>query len=181
MRTTIILATLAIFMASCQQAQAPTGTAIRNVTVIDAINGVRENRTVVFDGDAITGVHSADAELSVAESIDGSGKYLLPGLWDFHVHLTFDDRFGDTMPGLFLSYGVTSVRDTGGQLSKVLPVVEKMRAADAVSPRVYFAGNWLAQCNAGRSQGDRCRSEKSGRQLHQDLRNGYTDCFRGNG
>ena len=140
-RTYLII--LLALLAGCQSEPAPSGTAITNVTVIDAINGVRENQTVVFDGDEITNIQSADAELTATETIDGSGKYLIPGLWDFHVHLTYDDRFGDTMPGLFLSYGVTSVRDTGGQLSKVLPTVEKMRATDAVSPRVFFAGPLL--------------------------------------
>ena len=89
---------------------------------IDAISGVRDNQTVIFDGDEITGIQSTDVELTVAESIDGTGKYLIPGLWDFHVHLTYDDRFTDAMPALFLSYGITSVRDTGGLLHKVLPV-----------------------------------------------------------
>ncbi len=120
-----------------------TATAIINVTVIDAVNGVRENQTVVFDGDEIITVESSDPDLSVAEVIDGSGKFLIPGLWDFHVHLTYDDRFTETMPALFLSYGITSVRDTGGLLHKVLPVVEKMRAPDAVAPRVFFAGPLL--------------------------------------
>ena len=143
MKYRILTSALAIILTSCQPAPPPTGTAITNVTVIDAVNGVRENQTVVFDGDEITGIQAAGAEVSVAETIDGSGKYLIPGLWDFHVHLTFDDRFGDSMPGLFLSYGITSVRDTGGQLSKVLPVVENMRAEGAVSPRVFYAGPLL--------------------------------------
>ncbi len=137
------LACLVFFLVSCQSEPAPSGTAITNVTVIDAVNGVRENQTVIFDGDDITAIQLADAALSVSETVDGSGKYLIPGLWDFHVHLTFDDRFGDSMPGLFLSYGITSVRDTGGQLSKVLPVVEKMRAESAISPRVFYAGPLL--------------------------------------
>ena len=121
----------------------PSGTAITNVTVIDAINGIRENQTVVFDGDEITAVRSSGAALSVAETIDGTGKFLIPGLWDFHVHLTYDDRFTESMPALFLSYGITSVRDTGGLMHKVLPVVEKMRVPDAVAPRVFFAGPLL--------------------------------------
>jgi imidazolonepropionase-like amidohydrolase len=129
-------------LAGCSQPPA-TGTAITNVTVIDAVNGVRENQTVVFDGDAITAVQPAAADFAAATTIDGSGKYLIPGLWDFHVHLTYDDRFTDSMPVLFLSYGVTSVRDTGGLLQKVLPVVEKMRAPDAIAPRVFFAGPLL--------------------------------------
>jgi len=120
-----------------------TATAITNVTIIDAVNGIRENQTVVFDGDEITAVGSSGPELSVAETVDGSGKFLIPGLWDFHVHLTYDKRFTHSMPALFLSYGITSVRDTGGLMHKMLPVVEKMRAPDAVAPRVFFAGPLL--------------------------------------
>jgi cytosine/adenosine deaminase-related metal-dependent hydrolase len=138
---------LLVFMtllAACAEPESTaTAIAITNVTVIDAVNGVRENQTVVFDGDEIITVGSSDLELSVAEVIDGSGKFLIPGLWDFHVHLTYDDRLTESMPALFLSYGITSVRDTGGLLHKVLPVVETMRAPDAVAPRVFFAGPLL--------------------------------------
>ncbi len=121
----------------------PEGTAITNVTVIDAVNGVRENRTVTFVGDRITGVHGPDVEVSVAETIDGSGKYLIPGLWDFHVHLSYDDRFTAAMPTLFLSWGITSVRDTGGLMHKMRPIIESMRADGAIAPRVFFAGPLL--------------------------------------
>ena len=130
-------------IASCQPASQPTGTAITNVTVIDAVNGIRTNHTVVYDGDEIVSVGPGGTPVDVAETIDGSGKYLIPGLWDFHVHLSYDERFTDDMPALFLSYGVTSVRDTGGLMHKILPIVEKMRAADAVAPRVWFAGPLL--------------------------------------
>ncbi len=120
-----------------------TGTAITNVTVIDAVAGVRENQTVVFDGDEIIAVQPASADLNAANIIDGSGQYLIPGLWDFHVHLTYDDRLTEVMPELFLSYGITSVRDTGGLMHEILPVVESMRADGAVAPRVFFAGPLL--------------------------------------
>ena len=136
------LALLATALAACG-GPAPVGTAITNVTVIDAANGVREHRTVVFDGDRITAVLDADAAAAVEETIDGGGGYLIPGLWDMHVHLTYDDRFTADMPRLFLSWGITSVRDTGGLMHKMLPVVEAMRAADALAPRVFFAGPLL--------------------------------------
>lgn len=123
---------------------APQGSvAITNVTVIDSINGVRENQTVVFTGDEITAVQAAGADVNVATSIDGTGKYLIPGLWDFHVHLTYDPRLTAAMPELFLSYGITSVRDTGGLLENVLPAVAAMRADDAIAPRVFYAGPLL--------------------------------------
>lgn len=137
----IIGSLILLILAACQPA--PSGTAITNVTVIDAVNGVREHWTVVFDGDEITAVQDADAELNVVDTIDGTGKFLIPGLWDFHVHLSYDDNFTDAMPALFLSYGITSVRDTGGLMHKMLPIVEEMRAPDAVAPRVYFAGPLL--------------------------------------
>lgn len=133
---------IVITVAACS-GPAPTGIAISNVTVIDAMNGVRDNRTVVWDGDEIKGVYAPDVEISVAQTLDGTGKFLIPGLWDFHVHLSYDDRFTATMPSAFLSWGVTSVRDTGGLMHKVLPIVEAMREQGAVAPRVFFAGPLL--------------------------------------
>lgn len=124
--------------------QAQSGSvAISNVTVIDGLHGVRENQTVLFVDDEITAVQDASTAFAAAEIIDGSGKYLIPGLWDFHVHLTYDSRLTAAMPELFLSYGITSVRDTGGLLENVLPVVAAMRAEGALAPRVFFAGPLL--------------------------------------
>ncbi len=68
---------------------------------------------------------------------------MIPGLWDFHVHLTYDDSLTDVMPALFLSYGITSVRDTGGLMHKMLPVVEELRSDGAIAPRVFFSGPLL--------------------------------------
>lgn len=128
-------------IAACQPR--PTGTAITNVTVIDAVNGVRQNQSIIFDGDRITTVASSGTKPAADRTIDGTGKFLIPGLWDFHVHLTFDDRFTDSMPALFLAYGITSVRDTGGLMHKMRPLVAKMRREDSVAPRVFFAGPLL--------------------------------------
>ena len=140
MRKTLLLI-FVLGLAGCEPE--PAGTAITNVTVIDAVNGVRENQTVLFDGDEITAIHSASIDTSAARSIDGEGKYLIPGLWDFHVHLTYDDRFTESMPAIFLYYGITSIRDTGGLMRKMLPVVEKLRANNAIAPRLFFAGPLL--------------------------------------
>ena len=143
-RYRLIPCLLALNLAACgTDAPAPTGTAITNVTVIDAVNGVRAAQTVVFDGDEILSVQPAAEPVSAAETIDGSGQYLIPGLWDMHVHLTYDDAFTADMPALFLAHGVTSVRDTGGLMHKIQPVVDAMRAADAVAPRVYYSGPLL--------------------------------------
>ena len=144
----IVTCLLLTLLVACSQDEPSStaitsGTAITNVTVVDAINGVRENQTVVFDGDEIVYVGGDAGAPRAVGTIEGKGKYLIPGLWDMHVHLTYDDRFTPTMPAEFLHYGVTSVRDTGGLLRKLLPVVDDMRSADTLAPRVYFSGPLL--------------------------------------
>lgn len=122
-----------------------SGIAISNVTVIDAVSGERPGQTVLVDGDRIVAVGASNSIFfsGADEVIDGSGKFLIPGLWDMHVHLTFDERFTATMPEMFIRYGITSVRDTGGLMEKLAPVVERMRAQGAVAPRVFFSGPLL--------------------------------------
>ena len=121
-----------------------SGILITNVSVIDAVSGERSGQTVLIDGGRIIDMGPATTYVrQAAETIDGTGKFLIPGLWDMHVHLTFDDRFTLTMPETFIRYGVTSVRDTGGLMAKMAPVVERMRAEGAIAPRVFFSGPLL--------------------------------------
>ena len=139
----VLASALAYAVSSCAPSEPAADLSIENVTVIDAVNGVREAQTVVVRDGRITSVQPAGEPVRAAEVVDGRGQYLIPGLWDFHVHLTYDPRFTESMPGLFLHHGVTSIRDTGGPLELVLPAVEAMRAEGATAPRVFFAGPLL--------------------------------------
>lgn len=143
-----LLAIVPVLLAAGACAPAPEGPqssiAISNVTVIDAVSGERPGQTVLIEGDRIMAVGSSNSILfSAAEHIDGTGKFLIPGLWDMHVHLTFDERFTPIMPEMFIRWGITSVRDTGGLMDKLTPVVERMRAEGAIAPRVFFSGPLL--------------------------------------
>jgi imidazolonepropionase-like amidohydrolase len=87
----------------------PGALAITGVTVIDA-TGVpaRPGMTVVVTGDRITAVGKS-GEVRVPEGargVDGEGKYLIPGLWDMHVHTAASSYLA-----LYLANGVTGVRD----------------------------------------------------------------------
>jgi len=137
-----------LFLVSCNPTDSlsddlNSSIAIEHVTIIDAKNGLQEDMTVVFEADEIRHVSSSISAPKASKTIDGTGKFLIPGLWDMHVHLTYDDRFTELMPATFLSYGITSVRDTGGLLRKIIPVVEEMRKPGAIAPRVYFSGPLL--------------------------------------
>ncbi len=139
----LILFVIVSALVSCSPAEPPADLAIQNVTVIDAVNGVCEARTVLIKDGRISAVQDAHEVVLATTVVDGSGQYLIPGLWDFHVHLTFDARFTEVMPALFLNHGISSIRDTGGPLKLVLPAVEAIRAKDAIAPRVFFAGPLL--------------------------------------
>lgn len=134
---------LILALVGCTPDAPPPDLAIVDVTVIDAAGGRQGNRTVVVDSGRIVQVLAAGERVEAAQVVDGRGRYLIPGLWDFHVHLTYDERFTEAMPGMFLSWGITSIRDTGGVLEKLLPVVAPLKAEGVVAPRVFFAGPLL--------------------------------------
>ncbi len=131
------------FLAACGGAVPAADLAIENVTVIDAVNGTREAQTVLVENGLISAVMPAGEAVDAIETVDGSGQYLIPGLWDFHVHLTYDERFTDAMAGLFLNHGITSIRDTGGPLDPVLAAVAPLKVEGATAPRVFYAGPLL--------------------------------------
>lgn len=135
----------ALLIGCAQDSPEPVDLALTHVTVIDAVNPVRRNQTVLIDDGRIIDIIDSDTapETPATEQIDASGRYLIPGLWDFHVHFTFDKRFTDAMAGLFLYHGITNVRDTGGLLEDLLPVVDTLRSAGSNAPNIWYSGPLL--------------------------------------
>lgn len=137
---------------------APTGSAqpkpgstivITHATVINpGTSSVRKDQAVVISGDHIVSVSDAAAFHAPgnARVIDATGQYLIPGLWDMHVHSAFGDWFPggrDIILPLFVANGVTGVRDMGGDI----PVLAKWRSQIAqgqiVGPTMVFSGPML--------------------------------------
>ena len=134
-----------LLLGCSEDAPKPIDLVINNVTLVDAVNPIRNNQTVLIDQGRIVDIVNSDStkEVVALEQVDGNGRYLIPGLWDFHVHFTFDKRFTEAMAGLFLFHGVTQVRDTGALLEDLLPVVETLRNAGANAPRIWYSGPLL--------------------------------------
>ena len=149
----IILSSVLVLLCSCSDVEIAAlkdDILISNVTIVDAKQGLIEGVDVAITDGLIIRVSSSETPSSSslefnesAQVIDGKGKYLIPGLWDMHVHLTYDKRFTNTMPEAFLSWGITSVRDTGGMLQDLLPIIKRLREPGVFSPRVYFSGPLL--------------------------------------
>ena len=120
----------------------------RNVTVIDALNGSRSGQSVVVSGKRITAVGSTESVRvpKGSEIIDCTGKYMIPGLWDAHVHLTNSSDLLPAMFPLLIANGITYVRDTGATLESIIPLVKEaveISGLTGMAPRVFITGPHL--------------------------------------
>ena len=57
--------------------------------------------------------------MNIAEAlvIDGTGKYIISGFWNMHTHVCWKDNLNQTVLPVLLSYGITGVRDMGGDMA----------------------------------------------------------------
>ena len=114
---------------------------IKNISIIDPIDGLQSTKSLVITDNTISMILDNDSELIDNNNIiDASGKYLIPGLWDAHIHFSFDTDLAPFMPGLFLAHGVTSVRDTGGPIDLVVKMKDLSLNDPINNPNVYIAG-----------------------------------------
>jgi len=117
---------------------------IEGVTVVDVSSGLLPDRRVVIEDDRIVWVGpSASGGPLAARVIDGRGRFLMPGLWDAHVHFLYDPALTEAMAALFLAHGVTSVRDTGGDLDRMLELRDRFESGASPAPRLFLSGPLL--------------------------------------
>lgn len=103
---------------------------------------VLRGQTVLVRDGRIARIGPVDAVAVPAgvRTIDAAGGYLVPGLWDMHVHTL--SRSAEFFP-LFIAHGVTGVRDMGGYLDSLHAVRARLSAGLAPAPRVFAAGPLL--------------------------------------
>jgi imidazolonepropionase-like amidohydrolase len=118
--------------------------AITHVTAIDVDRGTaRPDLTVLVDGSRITAIGPAASTPtpSTARIINARGKYLIPGLWDMHVHTVVPT--GRQLLGLYVANGVTGVRDMGGDFATIRRWRSEIASGTLVGPRIVAAGPYL--------------------------------------
>ena len=135
------IAVLSLVLFACSQAPAPDITAITHVTLIDGTGAEpAHDVTVLVRGDEVLSVgpfDSIDVPLR-AEVFDGSGRFLLPGLWDMHVHVSFSLGGPEVLPA-FLAYGIVGIRDAGSADSIAIWASE-IASGTRTGPRILQAG-----------------------------------------
>ncbi len=114
----------------------------RNARLIDGIAAQPRNGiSIVVEGERISTVGGADIPArGDATVIDLKGQTVLPGLIDTHVHATMMDE--ECLP-LFLAAGVTTARDVGGKLEKVLQLRANLNSGAQLGPRLFVLGPLL--------------------------------------
>ena len=139
MISAIFFALVGTFLA-CSAALAQT--ALTHVTVIDVRSGsAKRDMTVIILGSRIEAVGPTRATRmpKQAQVVDGRGQFLIPGLWDMHIHVGGDDR----ALRLLLASGITGARDMGGDVAELTQSRRRIKSEDLVGPRLVFAGPLL--------------------------------------
>ena len=128
----------ALSIAAAQTAQT-SGVVLDNVRIIDGIGAAPiEDGRIVIERDRIARIGRA-AEIGVpagAETVDLSGRTVIPGLIDLHFHIENDPKLALRQ----LGYGVTAFRDPG-QWDEKFVELRRMMAADSIpGPRIFTTG-----------------------------------------
>ena len=127
--------------------------AITNVTVVDVVSGRRETATTVLTkageiGDIGRGISVAPGAMRV----DGTDKFLIPGLWDMHSH---NQASGAESLELYLAQGVVGTRDMGSDLEFILPLRDRIGRGELSGPEISQRDRyWTTRQRIGRSDAE---------------------------
>lgn len=126
-----------------------------NVNIINVHDGsMQANKAIRIEQGKIHSIGDFKAlrkKVPSAFHIDGKGKFLIPGLWDMHVHLEGAELIPDNeaLLPVFLAYGITTVRDCASDLGKqVLRWRDEINSGKRIGPTIYTAGRKLEGKNS---------------------------------
>jgi hypothetical protein len=147
-KTPVRLFLLLLTISSWGQSSAltqPKQLALIHVTVIDATGAPpKPEMTVVIIGDRITALGKT-GKVRIprnAEVINATGKFLIPGLWDMHIHSVNYENGRRFLP-LLVAHGITGVRDMGSPLEDILRLRRETSEGKIIGPRMVVAGPLL--------------------------------------
>lgn len=157
--------------------------AITHVAVIDVERGrlIRDQDVLVKGARIVAVVPSNNRQQQgAARVIDGTGKFVMPGLWDMHAHLSINPMGTPPELPLFVAFGVTGVRIMGADRPSAKPDVTRgleyhrrlQRAIDSgtvTGPRLLALASWPVNGETGITDSMppwyRARTREEGAQL----------------
>ena len=128
---------------------------LQSVTVIDTYSGnLSENQSIAVIGDSIAAIlNDESAKIWKAKKkVNASGKFVIPGLWDMHVHFGGGDSLiteNKNLLPLYIANGVTTVRDCSADIS---PAVFEWKAevnkGSLLGPNIFSSGPKIEGINS---------------------------------
>src|SRR6266404_5477332 len=139
--TLIVLFAFGFFRPAESKAAAPL-LVITHATIVDVRDGaLHADMTLVIKDERILSIEkSAPKRWSNATVLDARGKFMIPGLWDMQVHLSWTTA--SALP-LLVANGITNVRDMGGRLEEIDEWRSKISAGLLVGPEIIRVGPML--------------------------------------
>ena len=136
----------ALALAACWPSTRPTTLppiVLHNVTLIDGTGAApKPHQVVILQGERI--VHVGPVETAQippeATTMDGTGRYVIPGFIDLHVHFPQDTTVHQAMLGRLLEYGVTTTLNPGARPGAGVSLRERIRSSQHRGPRLFTAG-----------------------------------------
>src|SRR5262245_18964326 len=161
MRATLTTIALSIVCGLLVTHAQPAVLAITGATIIDGRGGppLADGTVIVADGRiTAVGPRASTRVPAGAQTIDGAGKFVIPGMVDTNVHLSLYGGMNDRYETLVryhaqqedivleaaqtaLRFGITTVRYSYGMLRPLRTVRERIAAGGALGPRILAAGN----------------------------------------
>ena len=118
-----------------------------NCNVVDVESGKILKRRTVRIKDGVICEISKSASSPSADDIDLTGKYVMPGMIDSHVHwgaFTQTDEIAEAISKDFLAAGVTTVRDLGSNVLNITRYNARIKDGAYSGPRVFYSALWAA-------------------------------------
>ena len=174
-RLSMISTVIAFFTVSAAlfaQQPIPSGSlAIQHVTILNVETGTRSpDQTVVVTGNKITAAGPAE-KIKIpngARVVDGSGKFLMPGIWDMHAHAL---RLMNRALPLAVAFGITGIRDMGSTIEQVGEARTRVSNGEITAPRMFLSGPPLngVPDRPGFPPGQMVKTPEEGRQIVEKL------------
>jgi imidazolonepropionase-like amidohydrolase len=143
-----------LFLSFSATAQHKIDLVISNPIIIKVTNGsILRNHDILVSGNAITAVVPHNRKYpSETNVIDAAGKYVIPGLWDMHMHFGGGDSLvqeNKNLLPLFIAHGITAVRDAAADLSPhVLQWRSEIASGKLQGPTIFTSGPKIEGINS---------------------------------
>ena len=127
---------------------------LEGATLIDGTGALpKPNTTIVIDENRIVIVSNNTADnfpnFAAARSVNLTGKYIIPGLFDMHAHVgnvlkdSYNQNESEYMLRMLLTHGITTIRNPGGPTEQSVALRENVSEGKIAGPQIFTAGQLL--------------------------------------